>query len=129
MRHLMRVVVESNDGFSLLDARQDDHQSGVGHHQVQVVPGQVKVHRLLENTITGLILVQWSFFILKGTNLKISAYDIKVDLAGVNGVQQLTHVVLWMKMESNSSVTAFKSELLQNVLSPTLNSMTSTKVK
>lgn len=50
VRHLVRVVVESNDGFSLLNAGQDDHQSGVGHHQVQVVSGQVKVHRLPKNT-------------------------------------------------------------------------------
>lgn len=46
MRHLVGVVVETNDGFPLLDAGQDDHQGGVGHHQVQVVLGQVKVHRL-----------------------------------------------------------------------------------
>lgn len=49
MRHLMGVVVQSYDGFSLLYARQYRHQSSVCHHQVQVVLGQVKVHRLTGN--------------------------------------------------------------------------------
>lgn len=46
MRHLMGVVVQSNDGFSLLYAGQYDHQGSVCYHQVQVVFGQVKVYRL-----------------------------------------------------------------------------------
>ena len=42
----MSVVVQSDDGLPLLDTGQDGHQSRVGHHQVQVVLGEVKVHRL-----------------------------------------------------------------------------------
>lgn len=46
MCHLMGVVVQSNDGFSLLYARQYDHQGSVCYHQIQVVFGQVKVYCL-----------------------------------------------------------------------------------
>lgn len=46
MCHLVGIVVQSYDGFPLLYARQYYHKSSVSHHQVQVVPGQVKVHRL-----------------------------------------------------------------------------------
>lgn len=46
MCHLMGVVVQSNDGFSLLYAGQYDHQGSVCYHQVQVVFGQVKVYSL-----------------------------------------------------------------------------------
>lgn len=46
MSHLMGIVVESYDGFSLLYTRQYHHQSSVCHHQVQVVPGQVEVYSL-----------------------------------------------------------------------------------
>lgn len=49
MRHLMGVVVQSDDGFPLLYTRQDGHQSCVRHYQVQVVLGKVKVHRLTRN--------------------------------------------------------------------------------
>lgn len=49
MRHLVGVVVQSYDGFPLLYARQYRHQSSVSHHQVQVIFGQVKVHRLTGN--------------------------------------------------------------------------------
>ena len=49
MRHLVGVVVKSYDGFPLLYARQYRHQSSVCHHQVQVVLGEVKVHRLTQN--------------------------------------------------------------------------------
>lgn len=47
MCHLMGVVVQSNDGFSLLYAGQYDHQGSVCYHQVQVVFGQVKVYSLI----------------------------------------------------------------------------------
>ena len=46
MCHLVGVVVQSYDGFPLLYARQYRHQRSVRHHQVQVVLGEVKVHRL-----------------------------------------------------------------------------------
>lgn len=46
VRHLVGVVVQADDGLPLLDAGQDSHQGRVGHHQVQVVLGEVKVHRL-----------------------------------------------------------------------------------
>lgn len=46
VRHLVSVVVQSDDGLPLLYTGQDRHQSRVGDHQVQVVLGQVKVHRL-----------------------------------------------------------------------------------
>lgn len=46
VRHLVGVVVQADDGLPLLDAGQDGHQGRVGHHQVQVVLGEVKVHRL-----------------------------------------------------------------------------------
>lgn len=49
MRHLMGVVVQSDDGLSLLNAGQYRHQRSVCHHQVQVVLGEVKVHRLKSN--------------------------------------------------------------------------------
>lgn len=49
MRHLVGVVVQSYDGFPFLYARQYRHQSSVSHHQVQVIFGQVKVHRLTGN--------------------------------------------------------------------------------
>lgn len=56
MRHLVGVVVQPYDGFPLLYARQYCHQSSVSHYQVQVVLGQVKVHRLTGNKKT-----QWHF--------------------------------------------------------------------
>lgn len=46
MCHLVGIVVQTNDGFSLLYARQYDHQGSVCYHQVQVVFGQIKVYRL-----------------------------------------------------------------------------------
>lgn len=53
MCHLVGVVVQSYNGFPLLYARQYYHQSSVSHHQVQVVPGQVKVHCLAGDTNTN----------------------------------------------------------------------------
>lgn len=49
VRHLVGVVVQADDGLPLLNAGQDGHQGRVGHHQVQVVLGEVKVHRLTGN--------------------------------------------------------------------------------
>lgn len=46
MCHLMGIVVQPNDGLPLLDPRQYYHKSSVGHHQIQVVLGEVKIHRL-----------------------------------------------------------------------------------
>lgn len=52
VRHLVGVVVQADDGLPLLYAGQYRHQGGVGHHQVQVVLGQVKVHRLRGNILS-----------------------------------------------------------------------------
>lgn len=56
MCHLVGIVVQPNDGFSLLYARQYDHQGSVCYHQVQVVFGQIKVDCLAsQNKKTGQI--------------------------------------------------------------------------
>lgn len=47
MRHLVGIVVKPYDGFPLLYARKDYHQSSVCYHQIQVVLSQVKIHRLM----------------------------------------------------------------------------------
>lgn len=53
MSHLVGVVVQAYDGFPLLNAWEQHHQIGVRHHQVQVILGQVKVHRLVETGSGG----------------------------------------------------------------------------
>lgn len=98
MCHLVGVVVQSYDGFPLLYARQYRHQCSVCHHQVQVVLGEVKVHRLKAEErhifliFTLTMSLQYVFVCCTSFT-----YNVKEDLAGVDGVQQLTHMVLLIK--------------------------------
>lgn len=53
MCHFVGIVVQPDDGLPLLNAREDCHKCSVSHHQVQVVLGQVKVHRLTRKERKG----------------------------------------------------------------------------
>ena len=46
MHQVVGEVKETEDGLPVVDARQQDQHSNVGHDEVKVVGRQVKVHRL-----------------------------------------------------------------------------------